>query len=79
MKKLIALVLVLMLCGTAFAATVDWSSMTDDEINAEIEETRLNINALEVAIECAVTIEQAQQWAKAHNMQYPLQSQYVVS
>ena len=50
-----------------------------NEINAEIEETRLNINALEVAIECAVTIEQAQQWAKAHNMQYPLQSQYVVS
>ena len=39
----------------------------------------LYINALEVAIECAVTIEEAQQWAKAHNMQYPLQSQYVVS
>ena len=48
-------------------------------INAEIEETKLNINALEVAIECAVTIEQAQAWAKSHNMQYPLQSQYVVS
>ena len=48
-------------------------------INAQIEETKLNINALEVAIECAVTIEEAQQWAKAHNMQYPLQSQYVVS
>ena len=48
-------------------------------INAEIDETKLNINALEVAIECAVTIEEAQQWAKAHNMQYPLQSQYVVS
>ena len=36
MKKLIALVLVLLLCGSAMAATVDWSSMTDEEINAEI-------------------------------------------
>ena len=36
MKKLIALVLVLMLCGSAMAATVDWASMTDEEIAAEI-------------------------------------------
>ena len=36
MKKLIALILVLLLCGSAMAATVDWSSMTDEEINAEI-------------------------------------------
>ena len=36
MKKLIALMLVLLLCSSAMAATVDWSSMTDDEINAEI-------------------------------------------
>lgn len=36
MKKLIALVLVLLLCGSAMAATVDWSSMTDEGINAEI-------------------------------------------
>lgn len=48
-------------------------------INSSIDETELNINALDVAIECAVTIEQAQTWAKAHNMQYPLQSQYVAS
>ena len=32
MKKLIALILVLLLCSSAMAATVDWSSMTDDEI-----------------------------------------------
>ena len=36
MKKLIALVLVLMLCGSALAASVDWSSMTDEEIAAEM-------------------------------------------
>lgn len=50
-----------------------------NSISDQIEETKLNINALEVAIECAVTIEDAQNWAKAHNMQYPLQSQYVIS
>jgi hypothetical protein len=36
MKKLIALILVTLLCGPAMAGTVDWSSVTDDEINAEI-------------------------------------------
>lgn len=50
-----------------------------NNINSQIDETKLTINALEVAIECAVTIDQAQEWAKAHNMQYPLQSQYVAS
>ena len=50
-----------------------------NNINSQIEEAELTINALEVAIECAVTIDQAQEWAKAHNMQYPLQSQYVAS
>ena len=30
-------------------------------LNTEIEETKLSINALEAAIECAVTIDQAQQ------------------
>lgn len=48
-------------------------------LNAEIDKTKLNINALEAAIECAVTIDQAQQWAKDHNMQYPSKSQYVRS
>lgn len=50
-----------------------------NSINSSIETTELNINALDVAIECAVTIDQAKDWAKAHNMQYPLQSQYIVS
>ena len=36
MKKVFALLLVLMLCGSALAAGIDWASMTDDEINAEI-------------------------------------------
>lgn len=36
MKKLIALILVTLFCGPAMAGTVDWSSVTDDEINAEI-------------------------------------------
>lgn len=46
-------------------------------LNVQIEETELNINALNAAIECAVTIDQAQEWAKSHNMQYPSKSQYV--
>ena len=37
MKKLIALfLLVLMLCGVACAEGIDWASMTEEEINAEI-------------------------------------------
>lgn len=51
MKKLIALVLVLMLCGTAFAATVDWSSMTDDEINAEIAAAQAELESRGAATE----------------------------
>lgn len=36
MKKLIALILVLLLCGAAFAEDIDWSGMTDEEITAQI-------------------------------------------
>lgn len=42
----------------------------------EIELTQLRITALDVEIECAVTIQQAQEAAEAAHMRYPTQSQY---
>ncbi|MBR2796293.1 MAG: peptidoglycan-binding protein [Clostridia bacterium] len=51
MKKLIALMLVLLLCSSAMAATVDWSSMTDDEINAEITAAQAELESRGVAAE----------------------------
>ncbi len=48
-------------------------------INEEIEETRLSIAALDVAIECAVTIQDAQAAAERFGMQYPDKTQYVPS
>lgn len=36
MKRWIALLLVLMLCGAACAEGIDWTSMTDEEITAQI-------------------------------------------
>jgi len=51
MKKLIALMLVLLLCSSAMAATVDWSSMTDDEINAEIAAAQAELESRGVAAE----------------------------
>ncbi len=42
----------------------------------EIELTQLRITALDVEIECAVTIRQAQEAAEAVHMRYPTQSQY---
>lgn len=50
MKKLIAIVLVLMLCGSAMAA-VDWSSMTDDEINTEIAAAQAELESRGVTAE----------------------------
>ena len=46
-------------------------------LNNEIELTDLRINELEVQIECAVTIQDAQEIAEAYGMQYPEQNQYV--
>ncbi len=46
-------------------------------INREIESTRLRIKALDVQIECAVTIQDAQATAERYGMRYPTQSQYV--
>lgn len=51
MKKLIALILVTLLCGPAMAGTVDWSSVTDDEINAEIAAEQAGL-ALHIVIGC---------------------------
>ncbi len=53
-------------------AYADVNALTD-----EIELTQLRITALEVEIECAVTIQQAQEAAEAANMRYPTQGQYV--
>ena len=46
-------------------------------INREIESTQLRIKALDVQIECAVTIQDAQETAERYGMRYPTQSQYV--
>lgn len=46
-------------------------------LNDEIDTTDLRINELEVQIECAVTIQDAQQVAEAYGMRYPEKSQYV--
>ena len=51
MKKLIALILVLMLSVSAMAASVDWSSMTDDEINAEIAAAQAELESRGTAAE----------------------------
>ncbi len=46
-------------------------------LNDEIESTDLRINELDVQIECAVTIQEAQKVAEAYGMRYPEKSQYV--
>ena len=46
-------------------------------LNNEIELTKLRITALDVEIECAVTIQQAQEAAEAAGMRYPVQGQYL--
>lgn len=46
-------------------------------LNSEIDSTKLRINELEVQIECAVTIQEAQQVAQAYGMRYPDRDQSV--
>ncbi|MEA4914608.1 MAG: hypothetical protein VB061_08570 [Christensenella sp.] len=46
-------------------------------LNNEIELTDLRINELEVQIECAVTIQDAQKAAESYGMRYPDKKQYV--
>ena len=46
-------------------------------LNAEIDSTELRINELDVQIECAVTIQDAQKIAEAYGMRYPNKSQYI--
>jgi len=46
-------------------------------INSAIEATKLRIKALDVQIECAVTIQDAQTTAESYGMRYPAQSQFV--
>ena len=46
-------------------------------LNKEIELTELRINELEVQIECAVTIQDAQKVAEEYGMRYPEKGQYV--
>lgn len=46
-------------------------------LNSEIDSTSLRINELDVQIECAVTIQDAQAIAEAYGMRYPEKSQYV--
>jgi len=77
----------LIFCGFIFAGMVLFTLTGYERItrayadinalNSEIEETDLRINELDVQIECAVTIQDAQAVAEAYGMQYPEQSQYV--
>ncbi|HWQ98188.1 MAG TPA: hypothetical protein VN538_08895 [Clostridia bacterium] len=46
-------------------------------LNSEIDLTDLRINELDVQIECAVTIQDAQEVAEAYGMKYPDRDQYV--
>ena len=46
-------------------------------LNNEKDSTNLRINELDVQIECAVTIQDAQKVAEAYGMRYPEKSQYV--
>ena len=46
-------------------------------LNTESDLTDLRINELEVQIECAVTIQDAQKVAEAYGMRYPEKKQYV--
>ncbi|MCE5188486.1 MAG: hypothetical protein LLF75_04830 [Eubacteriales bacterium] len=46
-------------------------------LNTEKDSTKLRINELDVQIECAVTIQDAQKIAEAYGMRYPEKSQYV--
>ena len=46
-------------------------------LNNESDTTDLRINELEVQIECAVTIQDAQQAAESYGMRYPEKGQYV--
>jgi hypothetical protein len=46
-------------------------------LNNEIDLTDLRINELDVQIECAVTIQDAQKAAESYGMRYPEKSQYV--
>jgi len=46
-------------------------------LNNEKDLTKLRINELEVQIECAVTIQEAQKVAEAYGMRYPEKAQYV--
>lgn len=46
-------------------------------LNTQIDSTELRINELDVQIECAVTIQEAQQVAESYGMRYPEKSQYV--
>jgi len=46
-------------------------------LNNEIELTDLRINELDVQIECAVTIQDAQKAAESYGMRYPEKNQYI--
>lgn len=77
----------MILCGFLFAGMVLFTLSGYERItrayadiniiNDEIEQTNLRITELDVQIECAVTIQQAQEAAKRFGMRYPAQSQYV--
>ena len=77
----------LILCGFIFAGMVLFTLTGYERIsrayadinalNTEIDATKLRINELDVQIECAVTIQEAQRAAEAFGMQYPEKSQYV--
>lgn len=77
----------LIFCGFIFAGMVLFTLSGYERIsrayadinslNDEIDETNLRINELNVQIECAVTIQDAQAVAEEYGMQYPQQDQYV--
>lgn len=79
----------MILCGFLFAGMVlfmltGYERITRayadiNTLNDEIEQTNLRITELDVQIECAVTIQDAQEAAERFGMRYPDPSQYVKS
>lgn len=48
-----------------------------NDLNDSIDELNIRILALNASIECAVTIDEAQDYAIRHGMQYPTMNQYI--
>lgn len=77
MKKLIALFLVLMLCGAACAESIDWASMTNEEITAQIAAAQAELNGRELPTAEPMPIYQTMQKGSKGDMVKTLQNRLI--